>query len=174
MKLKIRGEYSVRMLKKRGLKVGENFSSNTGVIIDPDHCWLVEIGNNVVFGPRVHILAHDASTGRHFKYTKIARVRIGDNVFIGASAIVLPGVTIGDNVIVGAGSVISKDIPSNVVVAGNPAKIIRTISEYKNKFSHLLNVRPVFDEQWTLRKSITSNMKELQKESLLNGCGFVE
>lgn len=55
-------------------------------------------------------------------------VIIGDNVWIGGDATILPGVTIGDNVVIGAGSVVTKDIPSNVVIAGNPAKIIKTLS----------------------------------------------
>jgi maltose O-acetyltransferase len=174
LKLKMRGEYSIRLLEKRGLKVGGNFGSNIGVIIDPDHCWLIEIGDNVVFGPRVHILAHDASTGIHSNYTKIGRVKIGDNVFVGASAIVLPDVTIGDNVIIGAGSVVSRSIPSNVVAAGSPAKEICTINQFKNKYQRLMNERPLYNEEWTLRKSITSKMKTKQKEALANGFGFVE
>ncbi|MBT2657086.1 acyltransferase [Bacillus sp. ISL-18] len=174
LKLKIRGEYSIEMLKKRGLLVGDNFSNNTGVIIDPDHCWLIEIGNNVVFGPRVHVLAHDASTNRHNKYTKIARVKISDNVFIGASTVVLPGVSIGENVIIGAGSVVSKDIPSNLVAAGNPARAICSIEDYNKKYSNLINERPLYNDNWTLRKPMSQKMKELQREALVDGCGFVE
>ena len=63
----------------------------------------------------------------------IKNVKIGNNCFIGAKAIILPGVSIGDNVIVGAGSVVTKNIPSNVVVAGNPAKIIMSIDEFTQK-----------------------------------------
>ena len=66
------------------------------------------------------ILAHDAC--RRLK----ADVFIGDNCFIGSKAIILPGVRIGNEVIVGAGSVVTKDIPSNCIVAGNPARIIKT------------------------------------------------
>ncbi|MCK5725453.1 MAG: acyltransferase [Thiotrichaceae bacterium] len=67
------------------------------------------------------ILSHDFSTRRHD-----AKTVIGKNCFIGAGAIILPNVTIGDEVIVGAGSVVTKDIPSNSAVGGNPAKIIRS------------------------------------------------
>jgi maltose O-acetyltransferase len=55
---------------------------------------------------------------------------IGNNVFLGAGAIVLPGVTVGNNVVIGAGAIVTKDVPDNVVVAGNPAEIICTLSEY--------------------------------------------
>lgn len=66
------------------------------------------------------ILAHDAC--RKLK----ADVFIGDNCFIGSKAIILPGVRIGDEVIVGAGSVVTKEVPSNCIVAGNPARVIKT------------------------------------------------
>lgn len=61
------------------------------VIIDPGHCWLIELGDDVTLAPRVHSLAHDASTKRELGYTRIAKVKIGSNVFIGAGSIVLSG-----------------------------------------------------------------------------------
>ena len=66
-----------------------------GYELDPSHCWLIEIGDNVTFGPHVQVLAHDASMHNVLGYTKIGRVRIGNNVFIGAGSIVLPNVQIG-------------------------------------------------------------------------------
>ena len=110
IKAKVRGSLDLDQLKQNGFKYGENFDTQYGVIIDPGHCWLIEIGNNVTLAPRVHILAHDASMKKFLGYTKIAPVKIGNNVFIGAGSIILPGVTIGDNVIVGAGSVVTKDL----------------------------------------------------------------
>ena len=83
------------------------------MLIDDSHAWLIEIGDNVTLAPRVHILAHDASTKLYLGYTKIGRVRIGNDVFIGHVTIILPGVTIGDNVVIGAGSVVKSDIPDN-------------------------------------------------------------
>lgn len=67
------------------------------------------------------ILAHDFSTRRHSAQTKI-----GSCCFIGCGAIILPNVTIGNHVIVGAGSVVTRDVPSNTIVAGNPAKIVKS------------------------------------------------
>ena len=63
-------------------------------------------------------------------------VRIGRNCWIGAGAIILPGVTIGDNVVIGAGSVVTKDIPSNVVAVGNPCRVLREVSEHDRHFYH--------------------------------------
>ena len=60
------------------------------------------------------------------------KIKIGNNVFIGMRSIILPGVTIGDNVIVGAGSIVTKDIPSNSVVAGVPARVIKSFEEYES------------------------------------------
>ena len=111
----IPGEYTIAQLREMGLRVGKKFDPQLGYELDPSHCWLIEIGDNVTFGPHVQVLAHDASMPNVLGYTKIGRVRIGNNVFIGAGSIVLPNVQIGDNSIVGAGSIVTKDIPPNVV-----------------------------------------------------------
>ena len=90
------------------------------------------VGNNVMFGPNVII-----ATAGHPIHPELRRkqaqynlpVHIGNNVWIGAGAIVLPGVKIGDNTVIGAGSVVTKDIPSNVVAVGNPCRVLREINE---------------------------------------------
>ena len=130
---KIRGVMDIPTLVKKGLTLGDNVFINWGGCIDESFCWLITIGNNVTLAPNVHILAHDASTKKALGYTKIGKVIIGNNVFIGASSIVLPGVTVGDNVIIGAGSIVTRDIPSDCVVAGNPARIICSYSDYLKK-----------------------------------------
>lgn len=135
-------------LAKKGFVYGKNFSVQGGVIIDDSHCWLISVGDNVTLAPRVHILAHDASTKIPLGYTKIGRVEIGNNVFIGASSIILPGVKIGSNVIIGAGSVVTKDIPDGVVVAGNPAKLIKNTDEYLNENKKKMNESPLFDNSY--------------------------
>ena len=127
------GEVPTKKLIKRGLKVGENFNRQQGCFIDPTHCWLIEIGNNVTMSIRVVLMAHDASTKNSLGYTKIGKIKIKDNVFLGANTIVLQNVTIGKNSIIGANSVVTKDVPPNSVVAGNPARIISSIKEYKEK-----------------------------------------
>ena len=121
---RFRGEYTTEKLISMGMTVGSNFKRLHGVILDPGHCWLITIGDNVTMAPRVHILCHDASTKQFLNYTKIGRVTIGDNVFIGAESVVLPGVTIGSNVIIGANSTVTHDIPENSVAVGSPARVI--------------------------------------------------
>lgn len=171
---RIRGEYTVDRLKKLGLTVGKNFNPQLGFELDPSHCWLIEIGDNVTFGPHVQVLAHDASTCAYIGYAKIGRVIIGNNVFIGANSVILPGVTIGDNVIIGAGSVVTKSIGSNLVCAGNPAKQIQTINEYIMKNKTAMKHMPVFSEEYTLRQSISEEKKEEMKKKLMNKDGYVK
>lgn len=112
-------------------KHGKRFYSNTH--IDTLNPQFVEIGDNFISAPGSLITAHDASTFLFAKKYRIEKVKIGNNVFLGANSVVLPGVTIGDNVIIGAGSVVSKNIPANSVYAGNPAKYLCTVDEYVNK-----------------------------------------
>lgn len=159
---KFRGDVDLEKLKKRGLKVGNNFKMIGQCLIDPSHCWHIEIGDNVVFAPRVHILAHDASMGVFLGYTKIANVRIGNNVFLGASVTVLPGVTIGDNVVVGAGSIVTKDIPENSVAVGNPARVVSTLQDFLAKEKQMMHDQNTFDDEYTLRnKDFTSQHAEI-------------
>ena len=93
----------------------------------------IKIGNNFISAPNSIILAHDASyflmSGRY----RVEPVEIGDDVFLGAGAIVLPGVKIGNRVVIGAGSIVTNNVPDNCVVAGNPSKVICTIDEYLEK-----------------------------------------
>lgn len=174
LRRKLMAEPNLKKLKKAGLKVGENFNIQRGCVIDKCHCWLINIGDNVTLAPRVHIIAHDASTKRHLNYAKIGLVNIGNKTFIGAGSIILPNVSIGDNCIIGAGSVVSKDIPNNSVAAGNPAKVICTINEYLEKQRKLMESRPVYDSKWTVRENITDEMKKEMIESLKDGIGYVE
>ncbi len=137
----LRGEpQNIDKLFKRGLKVGKNFHRMGGVVIDPAHCYHIMIGDNVTLAPRVHILAHDASTCMFLGKTRAANVTIGNNVFVGAGTIILPGVQIGNRVIIGAGSIVTKDIPDNSVAVGNPARVICPIDDYLER--EQVKIRP--------------------------------
>lgn len=94
---------------------------------------LVKIGEGFISAPGSIILAHDASTIIHTGKTRVEETIIGKNVFLGANAVVLPGVKIGDNVIIGAGAVVTKDVPNGVVVGGNPARVLSTVNAYLEK-----------------------------------------
>ncbi len=170
---RLRGEYTTEKLISMGMTVGEDFNRLQGVVLDPAHCWLITIGNHVTMAPRVHILAHDASTKIFLGYTKIGRVTIGDNVFIGAESVVLPGVTIGDNVIVGANSTVTKDVPSNSVVAGSPAKVICSLEDYLEKEKARMEQSPVYGEDYTLRQAVSMEKRMQQKEELEGKIGYI-
>lgn len=171
-KTKIRGSIDIDKLKRNGLVVGENLNIQYGVIIDPGHCWLIEIGDNVTLAPRVHILAHDASTKIPLGYTKIGRVSIGSNVFIGANTIVLPNVRIGDNVVIGAGSLVSHDIQGGGVYCGNPCVKIADYNEWVKKHKDMMQLAPRYDVHYIIG-NITEEKKMQMKEELKDKIGFI-
>ena len=112
------------------IEIGENFYSNYNLIILD--CAKVLIGDNVMIGPNVSI--YTAGHPVHYEirnqgYEYAFPVSIGNNVWIGGNAVINPGVSIGDNSVIGSGSVITKDIPGNVIAAGNPCKVLRGINE---------------------------------------------
>lgn len=171
---RLRGEYTTEQLISMGMKVGEGFKRLNGVILDPSHCWLIEIGDHVTMAPRVHILCHDASTKHFLNYTKIGRVRIGNNVFIGASAVVLPGVNIGNNVIIGANSTVTHDIPDGMVAVGSPVRILCTTDEYLKKERACMEHAPRYGEEYTLRKNVSIEKKQQMLRDLERTMGYVE
>lgn len=171
---RIRGEYTTEKLISMGMKVGRNFGRLNGVILDPSHCWLIQIGDNVTLAPRVHILCHDASTKMHLGYTKVGKVVIGNNVFVGAESVVLPGVKVGNNVIIGANSTVSKDVPDNVVVAGNPARIVCTLEEYLEKHRKQFEESPVYGVDYTLRGNLTKDKKNQMLNELDKKIGYID
>jgi len=171
---RLRGEYTTEKLIKMGMKVGKNFGRLNGVILDPSHCWLIEIGDNVTMAPRVHVLCHDASTKQFIGYTKIGRVTIGNNVFVGADTVILPGVTIGNNVIIGAHSTVTHDIPDNSVVVGSPAKVMCSLDAYLEKEKKRMKNSNRYGEEYTLRKNVSMEMRMKQKEELKGKIGYID
>lgn len=103
-------------------------------LVDDGHIY---IGDDTMIAPNVTIATagHPINAKlrkRGFQYN--ADVHIGKNVWIGAGAVVLPGVTIGDNTVIGAGAVVTKDIPTNVVAVGNPCRVLREVGEHDDEF----------------------------------------
>ena len=108
--------------------VGENFYTNYDVVI-LDVC-KVTIGKNCLIAPQagIYTACHPLERDVRTDGLELGKpITIGDDCWIGGRAVILPGVTLGDNVVVGAGAVVTKSFPSNVVIAGNPAKIIKRL-----------------------------------------------
>lgn len=114
---------------------GKNVYANFNLTVVDDE--KIFIGDYVMIGPNVTIATanHPIESGlrqQGLQYNK--EVHIGNNVWIGAGAIIVPGITIGDNSVIGAGSVVTKDIPSNVVAVGNPCKVLRKIDQHDKEY----------------------------------------
>jgi len=129
------GRIKRALYRMRGSKIADKVDIASGVFIEESYPEFVEIEENVDIGPNVIIVAHD--TSYHCVQPDIPmlkkRVVIKRNAYIGAGAIILPGVTIGEYSIVAAGSVVTKDVSPHTVVAGVPAKVIGTVEESLEK-----------------------------------------
>lgn len=170
----LNGEISTSKLQKKGMKVGKNFHRGARCFIDPTFAFLITIGDNVIMSIGVTLLAHDASVAKVTNgFTRIGRITIGNNVFIGANATILPNVSIGDNCIIGSGAVVTKDIPKNSVVAGNPAKIVETIEELTIKHKQLLLSTSVFDDEIT-RNISNKNIQKQVYDACSNKISYIK
>lgn len=151
--------YNYKLIKER-LKNRNVFIGNNTIIYNTEFSYSQKgdhfyIGNNCTI-TGAYLLGHDASptlfiddlivhkdvwkNGSRRSYR--APIRIGDNVFIGVNAIILPGIHIGDNIVIAAGSIVSCDLESNFVYAGNPAKKIKSIEEYIEKYKNIFYSNP--------------------------------
>lgn len=132
-RFKASNELIIRYLKNAGISIGNNCKIYSR--ITTPESYLINIGNNVTIATGAKFITHDNSICKvDNRYTDFfGKIVVGDNVFIGAYSIILPGVTIGNNSIVASGAVVTKSIPSNVIVGGNPAKIISNIDKLKEK-----------------------------------------
>jgi acetyltransferase-like isoleucine patch superfamily enzyme len=118
-----------------GVKFGKNVRI-TGKPIFGSEPYLIEIGDDVTITNGVVFHTHDGGVGIFRKeypgINVLGKICVGNNVFIGSNSIILPNVTIGDNVVIGSGSIVSRSIVSNSLAVGTPAKVIKTIEEYKS------------------------------------------
>lgn len=128
-----------KLIVKKNLfrKVGKNFFFQPRIL--PDEPKLISFGDNVVVASGVTFVTHDVIdkvlNKMNYNFTfnyNCAPIEVGNNVFIGCNVTILPNVKIGNNVIIAAGAIVTKDVPSNSVIGGNPAKVISTFDEYVN------------------------------------------
>lgn len=136
-KLKLRygsQETVIAILRDMGVRIGKDcriYSYNFG-----GEPWLIRIGNHVGISNDVTFVTHNLNWVFQEKYeslTAFGKIDIKDNCNIGVNVIILPNITIGPNSVVGAGSVVTKDVPPNTVVAGNPARVICSLDQFEKK-----------------------------------------
>ena len=171
---KYRREKYFSNLIRRGLVLGRDVQINDGVFIDPSHCFLITIKDRTVLAPCVRLIAHDASMFRFIGITRIGRIIIESDCFLGDSTLVLPGVRIGPNSIVGAGSVVSKDIPPNSVAVGNPAKVICSLEEFLSKHKAIRKESRTFRENDYNILCITGEKKKEMLDYLEKHIAYME
>jgi maltose O-acetyltransferase len=157
----------------KGLKLGKNVDIIDTFFFDPSHCFLISIGDNCTICPNVRLIAHDASTKKKLGYTKIGRIDIGTDCFIGDSVMVLPNVTIGANTVIGAGSVVTKDIPPGSVAAGNPARVLMTVDTYMRKIKNISDRKKIFSHDYNIEH--LNNVKRHEIIDFIgDSIGFIE
>lgn len=158
----------------KGLRVGENLRNHSPHAFDALFPWLITVGNNVCISANVKLLAHDTSTEYVNGHTKIGVIEIGDNVYIGYGVTVLCNVRIGSNCVIGAGSVVTRDVPSGTVYAGNPARYICSIEEYREKHGNSLEQVPVYKGPCLKWHELPASEKDAMRDALSHTFGYMK
>lgn len=170
---RVRGRQNVATLKTLGASVGNRVRLAQPTWIDPGFAWLITIGDDAILGPGVSVIAHDASTKRLTGYTLIRPVSIGRRVYVGASAVILPGVTVGDDAVIGAATVVRNDVPPGALVVGNPARVVGQVADHRERHLSALAERPVFDESAATLLASPDARKQEIREAVREGPGYV-
>lgn len=151
----------LRKDRKRGIKIGLNCEIYGNVTFGSEP-YLIEIGDHVRITRGVSFITHDGgmwvlrNNGMLKDADYFGRIKVGNNVHIGINSIIMPGVTIGNNVVIGAGSVVTRNIPDNSIATGVPAKVIRSLDDYydkyKNKVDYTKHLNPQDKKRYLLAK----------------------
>lgn len=157
----------IKYYRHKGITIG-NDCEIYNVTFDNGRPYLIEIGDRVTL-TNCTLLSHDASCKKYVKKSKVGKIKIGNNSFIGWGAIVLPNVKIGENCIVGAGCVVSKNIPDNSIVIGNPCRIIGNINDFKDKHINNMKKHPVYNKYWKYK---TKEDKKTEIKELEDNFGY--
>jgi acetyltransferase-like isoleucine patch superfamily enzyme len=173
--MRLRGYPSRAWLIRHGMQVGQGVYIDDFAAFDHGFPWLISIGDEAVISAGVRIVAHDGSTKHWTGYIAVGRVEIGRRAYIGAHALVLPGVTIGANAIIGAGSVVREDVRPGMVVAGNPATEIGTLEEFTIKHLRRIAERPCYPRAgFSAYEHVSAENMTRMRAELADGRGYVE
>jgi len=123
--------YSSRVVYWRNIQLGKNVEPGANVANYIQALNGIIFGSNIRIGPNVSIISSNHNIDDYDKHDDAEPVRIGNDVWIAANCVILPGITVGNNVVIGAGSIVNRDIPDNSIAAGNPCRVLRSKSEYK-------------------------------------------
>jgi len=167
---RLRGEVDLQALVEQGLQIGEGVYLAPWVLIDYVAAYLITIGDGTVMAPRVHVLAHDASTRRALGYTRLAPVHIGRRVFVGADTLVLPGATIGDDCVIGAGSLVNTEIPAGSLAVGRPARVVGTSEDFFERRRKSMVSAPRFELSARATPEARARIRALVEEA---GEGYI-
>ncbi len=169
----LRYRIRIRDLVSRGLVIGNNVTISPTAYIDRSYPYLIHIGDNSSLANDVRILSHDATPFKFTGgYTRLGKVEIKENCFLGEKTVVLPGVTIGPNVLVAAGSVVNRDIPPNSCVAGVPARVYAKFEDLIERHRGQVENRDIF-EYVDLSGQVGRSLQEQVWKAVQGGDAYV-
>ncbi len=164
----------IESLQQRGLRLGTHVDIFSPYCFDSIYPGLITVGNYVTISTNVKILAHDVSMGYICPgVCKIGTVTIGDHVFIGQGTTILCNTRIGDNVVIGAGSVVVGDVPSGSVYAGNPARFIKSIDDFRDQHYKQIASHPTYTRPWQEFRNLSKEDWEPIRAELKDTFGYV-
>lgn len=155
-------EILIEFYRKKGITLGDNCAIFSPIATPEPY--LLFIGNNVTIAPDVKFITHDNSVSKILPNVTdvFGKIIIGNNCFIGTGSIILLGVSIGDNSIIAAGSIVTKSFPSNVVIGGNPAKILCSVEDYRSRIhGYCVSTKGLTKEE--KKKFILNDVKLISK-----------
>jgi maltose O-acetyltransferase len=170
---RLRGKPTIEHLVAQGMQLGVGVHLSHELYIDGLNPWLISIGDYATLSPYVALITHDTSLVHHTGQSRLGRVVVGDRVYVGVGAILLPGTNIGADSVVGAGAVVHGEIPPGSLALGNPAKAspIKGAVAWQRASAARAPSWPY--EGSTTSSGITEAGKREQLEALAEGVGYV-
>ena len=165
---KLRG----RRILPPGIRIGKGVWIGDATRLDWTHGRHITICDGATLGPGVRILCHDASCARRVGGTWVAPVTIGPGAFIGAEAVIMPGVTVGEGAVVAAGAVVTRNVAPGTIVAGVPAKPIGSVSELDARRREQMAAAPQFRSADCEREDLTADKDRQLREAIDKHGGY--